>query len=133
MPAWSFQPRFRFALLNGLAEVAGEPLPHPGHGIKRQTIRTQRRDGRDPVPGVQMRLWIAQRTPARELLGTTPPIQRLTIAIAHTGAVVLDGRRLSPAAITALALRDRLAGARELIPFLEAYHGLPFAGYCFRW
>lgn len=133
MPAWSFQPRFRFALVNGLAEARGEPPPYPGHRSKRQTIRARRRDGRDPGPGQSMRLWIAQRTPERELLGITPPIQRLAIDVPHPGSFVVELRWLTPAGITRLAHLDALDSSDELVGFLGTTHGFPFGGYVFRW
>lgn len=133
MPAWSFQTRFRFALLNGFAEIAGEPPPFPGHLSKRQTIRARRRDGLDPRPGERVRVWVAQRTPERELLGTTPPVRRFAIAIAHPGAIILEGHRLAPGVITRLAHRDGFEGADALVVFLEDFHGFPFEGFVFRW
>lgn len=133
MPAWSFQPRFRFALLNGLAEIAGEPLPYPGHRSKRQTLRALRADGRNPVPGEQMRLWMAQRTPQREFLGTTPPIQRFTLDVPYTGSALLELRWLTAAGLTRLAHLDGFETADELFAFFADTHHLPFAGYCFRW
>lgn len=133
MPAWSFQPRFRAALLNGLAEAAGEPPPFPELRPKRQTIRNRRRDGRDPKPGQRVGIWIAQRTPEREFLGQTPPIRRLELRVAHAGAFLLNGSRLSAGAATKLARRDGFEDADEFAAFLERYHGLPFAGFRFRW
>lgn len=134
MPAWSFQPRFRLALANGLAEARREPPPYPGVRPKRQTIRALRRDGRDPRPGDAVRIWIAQRTPDREFLGTTPPlVKRLTIEVPHDGSVIVDLRWQTRAGITRLAHLDSLADWAELICFLEETHGLPFAGFVYRW
>lgn len=133
MSAWSFQPRFRFALLNGLAEIAGAPLPFPGHQVKRQTVRALRADGRDPLPGDPMRIWIAQRTPERELLGATPGVQRYRVEIPHAGSVVLELRWLTDAGLTRLAHLDGFDSAQDFFAFFGEQHRFPFAGYCYRW
>lgn len=80
-----------------------------------------------------MRLWIAQRTPERELLGETPPIRRLAVAIPHRGAVILEAQRLAPSSITRLARRDGFREAAELFGFVAFYHGFPFEGFVYRW
>ena len=133
MPAWSFQARFRAALLNGLAEAEGRPPPYPELAPKRQTIRACWRNGRDPRPGQRCRLWLVMRTPERELLGETPPISRLPIRIPHAGAAILGPQRIPRASVTRLARRDGFESAGELFTFLEAYHGFPFVGFVFRW
>lgn len=134
MPAWSFKKRFRRELLNGLAHAVHKAAPFPGYRVKRQTIRALWRNGRDPRPGQECNLWIAQRTPGRELLGRTPPIFRQTINVAHPGSVLVHERfRLGPGAVTRLARLDGFEEAVELYEFLEATHGFPFAGYLFRW
>lgn len=134
MPAWSFDRRFRRALLNGLAEAAREPPPYPELRPKRSTVRARRRDGRDPRPGQRVNVWIAQRTPGRELLGETPPISRVAIDIAHPGAVLLDyRRRLAPGVLTRIARADGFERAAEFFAFLENAHGFPFAGFLYRW
>lgn len=133
MPAWSFQPRFAFALANGLALCAHARPPFPGHRPKRQTIRKARRDGRDPIAGDRMNLWIAQRTPERRFLGTTPPIRRREIRIAHRDAVVVNGARLGMSAMAQLAVADGFPWRRELFEFIETTHGFPFVGFVYRW
>jgi len=133
MPAWSFQPRFREALLQGLAEAVNNPPPFRGLRPKRQTIRHRREDGRDPRPGQECNLWIAQRTPEREFLGRTPAIVRQEIDIAHPGAVVLHGSRIGPGSVTRIARLDGFEEADLLYEFLDVAHGFPFAGYVFRW
>lgn len=137
MGAWSFHRRFRARLLNGLAEAHLQPPPFPGLRPKRQTIRAVRRDGRDPRPGEHMRLWIAQRTPTRELLGMTPPLRRRDpLEIDAEGLVWLGGGDrflFSRSGSTRLARDDGFATYDELLEWVRAVHGLPFHGYRFRW
>lgn len=133
MPAWSFQPRFRFALANGLAQARNDPIPYPAHPIKRQTIRALRRDGLDPRPAQRVRIWVAQRTPEREFLGETPPVLRHRIEIPHARSVVLELRWLTHQGQARLAQLDGFTNPAELFEFIATVHGFPFAGYCFRW
>jgi hypothetical protein len=134
MPAWSFRSRFRAPLSNGLAEAGRAPPPYPEIRPKRQTIRARRADGRDPEPGARVNLWIAQRTPGRIFLGTTPPIRRLWIRIPHVGDVQIEGLgAIAPGSVTRLARRDGFVSAREFFAFLEADHGFPFDGFLSRW
>lgn len=143
MPAWSFRSRFRAALSNGLAEAAGDPPPYPGIRPKRQTIRAERKDHRDPGVGVVMGIWLDQRTPGRVFLGETPPIRtRALIRIPHAGHVEVEEETytapapvviLVAASVTKLARADGFETAEELFAFLGADHGFPFKGYRFRW
>jgi hypothetical protein len=133
MPAWSFRSRFRAALSNGLSQAAGDPPAYPGIRPKRQTIRAERRDGRDPEPGVEMRIWLDMRTPGRVFLGETPPISRVTLRIADWDHVEVDGRLLNRAWQVRLARADGFEHDVEFLEFLEADHGFPFVGFRFRW
>ena len=69
MPLIPFMDRFVPAVENGLAELRGDPLPHPGLKPKRQTIRAERQDGRDARPGQTLYLYEKARTPAMRKLG----------------------------------------------------------------
>lgn len=151
MPAWSFRLQFRGALLNGLAQAAGDEPVVPLVLPKRQTIRKLWQNGHDPKHGDHVRLWIAQRTPERELLGKTPPVSRARIRIELLEVeewveapwptavlrVVLDGDELYPATVGRLARRDGFVDTSALVGFFQETHGLrpgrPFDGYLFRW
>jgi hypothetical protein len=135
VPAWSFRSEFHAPLANGLAQANGDPPPFPGIRPKRQTIRAIRRDGRDPLPGVEMGVWLDMRTPHRIYLGPTPPLRtRAAIRIPHPGDVQVEGLgTLAAGDVTKLARRDGFRDAAGLFEFIRKAHGFPFAGYRFRW
>lgn len=134
MPFWNFQNRFRLAIENGIAQAYGGPPIWPEVRPKRQTIRAERKDGRDPIKGDRVKLFVGMRTSGCELLGTTPPLTVAdTIYIGERGFVLRDDRRLGRGAITAIARRDGFASADAFFDFFESVHAFPFFGVLYRW
>ena len=74
------------------------------------------------------------RSPARELLGETPPIrQRVGIRIPRAGIIVVERGGLTPLQITRIARGDGFETAEEMFALLERLDGFPLAGFLFRW
>ena len=137
MPLVPFKDRFVPAVENGLAELEGRPLPHPGVRPKRQTIRAERRDGRDPQAGQTLYLYEKARTPAMRKLGEATCLKTMPIRIGKNATgrtvVLVGGGWPNRRNATLLARRDGFETDLELIAFIEEVHGLPFRGYAVRW
>jgi hypothetical protein len=152
MPLLSFQARFAPAVANGVAELRGEPLPHPGLRPKRQTIRAFRKDHRDPKVGDTLYLWTRLRH------RTLPAIKLSQVTCTSTCGLEVKqvGRRLGLALpdvvkvtpwpiaspvphllverpLDALAKADGFETWPELLAFIEKTHGLPFYGLIICW
>lgn len=136
MPALNFMPQFVAAVENGLAELAGKPLPHADELVKRQTIRAARRDGRDPKVGETLYLgtWSGRPYCSKvRRLGAAQALEATPLRI-HTPALwFLGDFTLSASASEAIAVRDGFASRRELLDWFEQVHGIPFSGVVIRW
>lgn len=101
-------------------------------GVKRQTIRAFRRDGKLPKPGEALRHYTGLRTKySRKLLDT---VCRDVHAVQITDSeIVVGGVRLSMNDADALAWADGFASTAEFVEFFRNQHGLPFEGFLTRW
>lgn len=124
MPALNFKARF---------------APLVEAGIKLQTIRARRNDGRDPRIGDKFYLYTGMRTARCRKLGEAICTERYPIIIEldglHSAFVVvrLDGELIQGNALADLARRDGFSDTCELIEWFDNEHGLPFEGYLYRW
>ena len=134
MPLLGFERRFMEAIENGVAAAHRRRAPHPKHTAKRQTIRAQRADGRDPRPGDTLYLYVGLRTQQVRKLGEVEcrSVERLRIAVGglrvHSGTERLDRARLRR-----LARANGFDSTGDFVAFFERRHGLPFDGYLLRW
>jgi hypothetical protein len=119
---------------NGIAEAHGRQHPYPGAGVKRQTIRARRADGRDPKPGDRLRCWRSMRRPDREFLGQVRCVEAFDLELRDTIylRVASGGRLLTTAEAFVIAQRDGFECIRDLVLFFEP-RGIPFHGWVIRW
>jgi hypothetical protein len=117
MPAYNFQPRF---------------VDLVRRGIKRQTIRADRRDGRRPRVGQRMFAYSGLRTKQAKLLRIGDITAVLPIEISPAG-IALEGKRLDDAEANALALLDGFQHVNEMVGWFIEHHGRRFAGLVIRW
>ncbi len=82
MPGLNFQKQFVQAVENGLDQMYGRPLRHPGVRPKLQTIRANRRDGEVVHRvGVTEYLYTGMRTKACRKLGVATCVSATRIII----------------------------------------------------
>lgn len=117
MPAYSFQKQF---------------VPFVESGAKTHTIRGKRKAR--PRPGQTFYAYYGMRTKqCRKLLESViTSVQDITIEIGEFGLeIALDGERLSPDEIVALAKRDGFSSAEDM----EVFWGgrFPFSGDIIHW
>ena len=124
MPALNFQKQFAYAVESG---------------TKRQTIRAERKDGRDPKPGDTLYLFTGMRTKQCRRLGEEACKSRFSVWLSPAGSVWLDGTRLDPGDCESLAIDDGFEGDHNATPFekmiawFKKTHSLPFSGYLIKW
>ena len=129
MPSINFT-MFIEAVENGIAELEGRPLPHPGVRPKRQTIRALRK-----VPikvGDTLHLFTGMRTKACRRLGTSKALGIEPIRLSW-GRCEFAGMRPTAWALDRLASADGFADLRPMLDWFEKTHGLPFRGVVVRW
>jgi hypothetical protein len=143
VPSLSFQAQFVPAVENGLAELAGKPLPHDGVRPKRQTIRAVRK--RPFKVGDTLHFFWGMRTEYCRRLGRAVCTSLDEIAIEWSTNLVRDGvvtitlggERVSRGTASALAMRDGFGPGGsplgEMAAWFERTHGLPFRGVVVRW
>lgn len=110
--------------------------PDVESGMKRQTIRANRKDGKRPQPGEHLRCYTGMRTKScRRLLDATCltvlPVQifeELPLI-----AVVVGGRKLSMDEGIAFAKADGFESRAEFLGFFHETHGFPFDGWMATW
>ena len=133
MPSLNFT-MFIPAVENGLAELEGRPLPHPGVRPKRQTIRALRKV---PIkPGDVLHLFTGMRTKGCHRLGKAKCKSRKAVLIQDrhgTTDVRLSGSPLGLDKAQAFARSDGFASLLDLRRWFERVHGLPFRGVVIRW
>ncbi len=134
MPQLSFMKRFVPALENGLAELEGRPLPHPGVRPKRQTIRLV---WKYPIrPGQTLQIVTGARTKQYRKLGEAQctSVEALEIDTeAMVATVVVEERWLPLKDVHALAHADGLRDAAEMVQLFDRMYGLPFEGVLIKW
>ncbi len=127
MPAFGYQQRF----VQSIAQ-----------GVKRQTIRAERKDGRPPCkPGDRLSHWQHWRTAGRThriATGRCTLCAPITIErAAEEGGggprVTIRNRALRPHEIERLARDDAFHSTEDFLDFFEEMHGLPFAGWIIKW
>jgi len=100
-------------------------------GLKRQTIRAQRKDGRDPKKGDLLYLYSGLRTKAVRSLGARVCYSAEPIEIWGSILVHYRGIYLIPEEREALAHADGFSTWAEMFDFFEGR--LPFCGLLIRW
>ncbi len=119
MPAFNFQKQFAGRIRSGL---------------KSQTIRAARKDGRDPKPGDTLYLYTGMRTKECRKIKTVTCRQRDRILIPVNGCCVeIDGMRLTDRQHGSLAINDGFTCWDQMRNWFEQVHGLPFSGYIYHW
>lgn len=108
-------------------------------GLKCQTIRAKRVDGRNPKPGDALQLYTGMRTTKCRKIKADPVCrERYEIEIGLSddklhAYVVLDGRRLEHHQVIDLATADGFKDSAAFIAFFSEKHALPFYGYLYKW
>ncbi len=116
MPSLNFKARF---------------APDVVAGIKTQTIRAPRKDGRPHcIPGDPLHLFTGMRTKYCRRLGKGICTERRQIWIEY-GRVIVDGQPIKDD--DAFARADGFANAMQLYDFFQEEHGLPFEGSLIKW
>ena len=117
MPAFNFQRRFA-----GLVAA----------GVKRQTIRAIRKDGRIPKVGDTAYLYTGMRTKKCQRLNEGPILEVNPITIGRQvsiAGVIID----EPEQLRKLATNDGFNSFEEFRTWFEWPYGLPFRGYLTKW
>jgi hypothetical protein len=117
MPAYNFQPRF---------------APLVRRGVKKQTIRARRRDGRVPKIGQAFIGYTGLRTKNCKHLVTGVIAEVLPIEISPSG-IHLNGRQLELDAANRLAVLDGFQHVNEMVGWFIEHHGRHFVGHLIRW
>lgn len=107
-------------------------------GMKRQTIRQHRKDGRVPKPGDRVHLFSGLRTPRVRRLGTGKVVDCFPIymdLLEHGQRyIVSNGVRLAPGEANEFAKLDGFPSAVRMFDwFVETYEFDVFSGFCVRW
>ena len=126
MPALNFKKEFAH-----LVELGLKDPNHPN--AKRQTIRAQRKDGRDPKPGDHLYLYTGMRTVSCRKIGDTTCKSVEPIAIEGSGKVVVGTKVMNLEEEEKFARADGFPSACEFLSFFEKTHGFPFYGFLYKW
>jgi hypothetical protein len=106
-------------------------------GVKTQTVRPHRKDGRLPRIGEAVNLYTGLRTKATRLLASGVVYECLGVQIDPArGVLKINGIGLAPDVADEFARRDGFSGALVMADWFVAQYGkeaLPFNGYCTRW
>lgn len=106
-------------------------------GVKRQTIRVRRRDGRDAKPGRMLQLYVGLRTKGRELLleAVCRDVKTVRIDRRFAHDIELDDRPLTRVDAEAFARADGFSCFDELLEWFTIEQGreLPFFGLVIYW
>jgi hypothetical protein len=106
-------------------------------GVKLQTIRPHRKDGRLPRIGEAIKLYTGLRTKSTRLLGTGVVSECFGVQIDPArGVVKINGIGLAQDVADALARQDGFHNSFQMADWFVAQYGkqaLPFNGYCTRW
>ena len=124
MPAINFQKRF---------------APLVESGVKTQTIRPKRKDGRNPHEGDTLYLYVGQRTKGCRKLGEGICTKVLQFILFEDGRVIVDTDDLDVADKDELAIKDGFKDFDEMYDFFSRQYwesedfGLPFYGLLIEW
>lgn len=150
MPALNFQKQFVCAIRKGLVND-GEAVPviglKVGNGFpnkdakpKRQTIRSFRKDGRDPKVGDILYLYTGMRTSSCMKLGEVKCSAVMDIEITNDGVIdkttSFNGRYemiQTKSGLDTFAIADGFSNWLELKNWFAKTHGLPFKGKLIKW
>lgn len=108
-------------------------------GVKAQTIRPNRKDGKVPKPGDRLKLFTGMRTPQCKALGIAEVFDCFPVYIdlerGDQLVVTVRGLRLNPRELTEFAQRDGFRSSIEMLNwFRETYLGeKSFHGFCVCW
>ena len=101
-------------------------------GVKRQTIRAIRKDGRVPHIGSALQLYTGMRTKNCRKLKDAVCTNVWPITIA-SDSITVNGQRRNGTTCTLLALEDGFGGLSEMREWFDDVHGLPFSGHLIKW
>ena len=118
MPALNFKKRF---------------APDVAFFRKRQTIRAERKDGRNPRPGDTLYLFTGQRTKSCQRLGAAICESVEEILIFPNSKIVLAGKLLNDKEKDKLAVDDGFHDFPEFMDFFRKEHDLPLWGLLIKW
>ena len=118
MPALNFQARF---------------APLVERGIKRQTIRAYRRDGRNPAPGSTLYLYTGMRTKNCRLLAEHVCKAARRLEFNSMGALAIDGVGVAGQGLEREAIRDGFRDFDEMQQWFREHYGFPFQGLLIQW
>ena len=118
MPALNFKKQF---------------APLVESGVKRQSIRADRKDGRNPHAGETLYLYTGQRTKYCRKLREETCLSVENIAIEPGYRIAVGVRELSVREVNQMTKADGFATFLEFFDFFRAVHGLPFYGKLIKW
>lgn len=106
-------------------------------GAKPHTIRAKRVDGRDPLPGDTLHLYVGLRTKSARLIRreVCDYTHEITIqpSAGNVHHILLGGKPLSQTEIEMLAQADGFSGGAEFVRYFEETYRLPFTGLLIGW
>ena len=102
-------------------------------GIKRQTIRAFRKDGKDPRPGQTLYQYTGLRTAACRKLREDICKSTEQITIEDDLFVVVGIKHLSVNEKKEFAKADGFDSVNDFFDFFQEKHGLPFHGLLIKW
>lgn len=109
-------------------------------GVKTQTIRQTRKDGRRPVPGDVVKLYTGLRTRGARLLRTALVVRCRSVRMwydeecIHEVGIIVDGHQLDQAEATALAQADGFTCLNAMLNWFDkTYPGGTFDGFITEW
>lgn len=117
MPAYNFKKEFAEKVESGL---------------KRQTIRKTRKDGKRPVVGTTAYLYAGMRTKNCKKLGEHVIKSVHNISIKMSG-VYIDNVHITSNPLIKLAQLDGFDSYTAMFDFFFKTHGLPFEGHLIKW
>jgi hypothetical protein len=123
VPLLGFKKQFAMKVRNGL-----RPMPFKEIGIKRQTIRSKRKDGKNPHPGETLYLYTGLRTKGCTKLGEAVCKGVEEITINWLGANV-SGMWLTILGCEQLAIADGFGSFREMQEWFDMTHGDLYHGF----
>lgn len=122
MPAYNFKKQF---------------APQVAAGIKRCTMRADRKDGRTPSAKVEASLYTGMRTRACCLLKIVyiRRVRAVTMEFRNDGNTIiyLGDKFLSQREMLQLAKRDGFSSIAEMRGFFRETHGDKFSGHLLEW
>lgn len=118
-------------LLNFKKEFA----PDVESGVKRQTIRCNRKDGKRPQPGDTAKCYTGLRTRGARLLHAAPVTECLGVRMHIDECVIIvDGRKLGLVDSVEFARADGFRCLLDMLHwFRDQYGPGDFEGFCVRW